>query len=184
MKTNTSKTLVCLVVVGVFLSPVAFAKEERNISAFKGKYNGTVTVVKPGGGGPESGTATVIIKVPKNGKSAIVGYTATISDGMNTTVLSTMLALRANKTLSVTDLLVGIAGTNNAKPGAGTWSQRKRKLTFSAADGDAHSLNGTASAKDLRKNRKLTLTLVSSDGVDSTTFTTTLRAKLPRQLRR
>jgi uncharacterized lipoprotein NlpE involved in copper resistance len=179
MKTLMAKPLIWAAVASLLLCPSAFAKKKPlNLSAFAGNYTGTVTLVSPGDSA--RGTATVVITVPKNGKSATLLYTATIVSSMgDTSILPTEMTLAANKTISVTDLGVGIAGTNNAHPGTGTWSQRKRALSFSATNGDI-VLTGTASAKNARKKRKLTLTLVSSDAGGSNTFTTTLTAKLPK----
>lgn len=173
------KTLVWVGVAGLFLCSPAFAKKEPlNLSAFKGKYKGTMTLVGPGGS--SSGTAKVIVKVPRNGKSATIDYAATVSDGMGgSSVLPTVMTLAANKTMSVTDLGVGIAGTNNAKPGTGAWTQRKRKMTFNATNGDMVLLC-TAVAKDVRRKRKLKMTLTSTDAGGSTVFTNTLKARLPK----
>jgi hypothetical protein len=179
MKTLMPKPLLWAAVASLLLCPSAFAKKKPlNLSAFAGNYTGTVTLVTPSDS--SSGTATVVITVPKNGKTATILYTATTVSSMgDTSVLPTEITLAANKTISVTDLGVGIAGTNNAHPGTGTWSQRKRTLSFFATNGDMN-LNGTARAKDARKKRKLTLILVSSDAGGATTFTTTLTAKLKK----
>ena len=178
MKTLMAKPLVWAAVASLLLCPSAFAKKKPlNLSAFAGNYTGTVTLVSPGDS--SSGTATVVITVPKKGKSATILYTATIFSGGSTSVLSAEFTLAADKTISTTDLGVGIAGANNAHPGTGTWSQRKRTLSFFATNGDIN-LNGTASAKDARKKRKLTLILVSSDAGGTFTFTTTLTAKLKK----
>ncbi|MGH8048846.1 MAG: hypothetical protein ACREKL_16515, partial [Chthoniobacterales bacterium] len=130
-----TKLLVLAMATGLLLCPSAFAKNKHlNLLAFVGKYTGTVTLVTPTD--TQSGTATVIIRVPKNGKSATIAYTAMVFNGSDTVVLPADFTLSKNKTLSVTDLGIGIAGTNNAHPGTGTWSQRKRTLTLFATNGD------------------------------------------------
>lgn len=171
-----TKAVVWVAVAGLFFCPSGFAKNPFDLLIFKGKYRGTVTLVTPGT--PTSGSAKVTIAVPKKGKSATIDYTASVSDGMGgTTVLPTVVSLAANKTMSTTDLGVGIAGTNNAKPGDGTWTQRKRTVTFNATNGDLVLL-GTASVKDAGRKRKLKLTLTSTDVGGSNIFTTTLTAKV------
>jgi hypothetical protein len=182
MKTTTMNVRVWIAVAGLLTSQLATAQESLNLSAFRGNYKGGVTQAGPGAGNTASGRASVSFKVPQNGTSARVRYTAAISDGMGgTNILPTSMVLTSNQRVSVTDLLVGIAGTNNAKPGTGDWIQRKRSLKIDATNGEGITLRGTAAVKDLRSKRKLTLTLVSSDGVDTTTFTTQLRARLPRR---
>jgi hypothetical protein len=182
MKTYLPKAIACAAVLGLFVSPSAFAKKKPlNLTAFAGKYTGNVTFTPPSGD-TSSGTAVVIITVPKNGKSATVSYTATVTSGSgDTSVLPTAITLAANKTLSITDLGVGIAGTNNAHRGTGNWIQQKRSLTLFATNGDIN-FRGNAAVKDTRKKRNLTLILVSSDadGSNPYTFTTTLTAKLPK----
>jgi hypothetical protein len=177
MKILPSQPALWAAVAGLFLSPSAFAQKPLNLSIFTGKYTGAVTLVTPGD--TSSGTATVIIRVPKSGRTATIFYKAIISSGGGTSVLPTQITFARNKTISVTDLGVGIAGANNAHPGTGTWVQRKRALLFSATNGDIN-LRGTARARDLNRKRKLTLTLVSSDAGGSNVFTNTLTAKLPR----
>jgi len=182
MKTNKTIVLMWLAIAGLLSGSFSSAQETFNLSAFKGAYRGTVTQAGPGMGDTASGTASVNIKVPNSGKSAGIDYAATISDGMGgSSLLPTALVLTSSKRASVTDLLVGIAGTNNAKPGDGRWSQRKRTLKIAATNGEGTTLRGTAVAKDLRNKRRLSLTLVSDDGVDSTTFTTRLQTRLPRR---
>jgi hypothetical protein len=171
MKTAFAKPLVCAAAASLLLCPSLFAKP-LNLSAFAGKYTGTVNLVTPGD--TSNGTAAVVIKVAKNGKSATIAYKAIV-----TSELPADFTLAKNKSLSTTDLGVGIAGTNNAHPGTGTWLQRKRLLTFSATNGDI-DLTGTARVKDVRNKRKLTFILVSSDAGGSNVFTTTLVAKLPK----
>ena len=178
MKTNRREILIGIAVACLFSASFASAAP-LDLSPFKGKYNGTVTQVGPGG--TQTGTAVVQFKVPPSGTSAVIDYTATVSDGMNTTVLPTSLAIAKNKSVAVTDLLVGIAGTNNAKPGTGRASKGRRKMTINASNGEGISLSVSAVAKDLRNKRKLTLILISDDGVDPTTFTTILKARLPRR---
>jgi hypothetical protein len=180
MKTLMPKPLVWLAFASLLLTPSAFAKKKPlTLSVFPGKYTGAVTLVTPGG--TSTGTAVVIITATKAGKSAVIDYTATVSDGMNTSVLPVTITLARDKTSAVTDLGVGIAGSNNMHPGTGTWSQRKRTLSIFATNGDLN-LTGTASAHDNRKKRKLTLILVSSDadGSNAYTFTTTLVGRLPK----
>ncbi|MDH4410133.1 MAG: hypothetical protein QE273_11005 [Verrucomicrobiales bacterium] len=182
MKTTTMIIRVWIAMAGLLTGQLATAQESLNLSAFKGKYKGAVSQVGPGAGNTASGLASVGFKVPQSGTSARIRYTAAFSDDMgDTNVLPTSMDLTSNQRVSVTDLLVGIAGTNNAKPGTGDWIQRKRILKIDATNGEGITLRGTAVVKDLRNKRKLTLTLVSDDGVDTRTFTTRLRARLPRQ---
>ncbi len=179
MKTKTTRVQLWIAVASLFLSPFALAKEKLDLSVFKGRYKGTVTEAGPGG--TTKGKATVIIAVPRHGRSGRINYRATLSDGGGGTVnRHTAIALAANKTVAVSDLLVGIAGENNAKRGNGRWSQRQRILKFNTTNGEGTTLRGTGAARDFRNTRKLILTLVSSDGVNTTQFRTTLRAKLPR----
>lgn len=179
MNTKMANAQWWIAVASLFLSPFAFAQGKLNLSAFKGRYNGTVAEAGPGG--TTNGRATVVIAVPKHGKSARITYRATFSDGMGgTTVRPTSILLNANKKATVTDLLVGIAGENNAKRGKGRWSQRKRTLRLNATNGEGTTLRGKGTARDLRRVRKLNLTLASNDGVDTTEFRTALRARLPR----
>jgi hypothetical protein len=177
MKILPSQPAVWAAFVGLLLSPSVFAQKPLNLSIFAGKYTGVVTLATPGD--TSSGSATVIIRVPKNGRTATISYRAAISSGGSTTVLPTQIALAKNKTIVVTDLGVGIAGTNNAHPGRGIWSQRRHALVFSATNGDI-DLRGAVRARDVGRKRKLTLTLVSSDAGGSNVFTNTLTAKLPR----
>ena len=180
MKMFLPKTAILAVAAGLLLCPSAFAKKKPlNLSAFKGNYTGTVTYVTPSGS--QTGTATVLITVPKNGKSATISYTAVVSDGMDTSVLPTAITLAANKTLTITDLGVGIAGTNNAHRGTGNWSQRKRTFALFATNGDTN-FTATGLVKDKKKKRNLSLNLVTvdADGSNPYTFITTLVAKLPK----
>jgi hypothetical protein len=178
MKTLLTKRLVGIAVAGLLMCPAAFA-ERPTLLGFKGKYSGTVAFTDAGGTTP--GTAAVVIKVPRNGKSATVSYAATFVSSMgDVSVLPADFVLAKNKTMTVTDLGVGIAGTNNAHPGSGTWSQRRRSFTFFATNGDM-TLNGTATVRDTRKKRKLALTLVSADGGGTYTFANALRSKLPKR---
>ncbi len=181
MNKKTLRALLGVAVAVCFLVPAAFAqKKPLDLSALKGRYSGTVSVEGPGG--LSSGTAAVIIKVPKRGKTATFDYLATVSDGMGgSSELPSLFTLEANKTVLVTDLGVGIAGANNAKPGAGTWSQRKRTLSFSATNGDI-VLVCTATAKNVgKRKRKLTMMLNSTDAGGSTVYSASLRAKLPKR---
>jgi hypothetical protein len=180
MKITTTKALMCAALVGLFLIPSSFAKKPPlTLVAFKGNYTGAVTLVSAGS--PSTGTATVIFSVPKKGKSATIDYTATFSDGMGgTSVLPAFFTLSSDKTFKTTDLEVGIAGANNAHPGSGTWSQRKRTLTFTATNGDI-DLNGTAVLKkDRGRKRQLSITLVSTSTGNAYTFTTTLTARIKK----
>jgi len=178
MKTNLAKHIVLVAVAGLLLSPAAFAQPpKKNLSIFKGNYTGPMTFVSPSDSA--TGIATVVIKAPKNGKTATISYSADVAFSGGNSTLPTEITLARDKTVSVTDLGVGVAGTNNAHRGTGTYSQRKRTLTFTATNGDI-VLTGTAIVRDTKKKRKLQLTLVSTDAGGSTTFTNTLRAKLPR----
>ncbi|HEY8901772.1 MAG TPA: hypothetical protein VIM61_15275 [Chthoniobacterales bacterium] len=176
MKNLLAKPLVCATIATLLCSPAALAKSNQ-LFAFAGNYSGLVSLASPGG--TSAGTAVVVIKVPKNGKSAFISYAATIDSGGSTSVLPADFTLAKNKTMSTTDLGIGIAGTNNAHPGTGNWSQKKRKLTMFATNGDMN-LTGIGVVKDSRKKRKLTLTLVSSDAGGSNVFTTVLSAKKPK----
>lgn len=181
MKTTKIKTLLWITVAGVSLTPAAFTQDSSKYLAYKGKFTGSATMTGPEEDDSSSGTATAKIKVPRNGTSATLNYTATLSDGMNTSVLPTVVTFSKNGKVFVSDLLVGIAGTNNAKPGTGNSSAGRRSLKFDADNGDGITLRGTAVFKDLRNKRKLTLTLVSDDGVGTRIFKSSLRARLPRR---
>lgn len=181
MKTLIPKSAVLAALLGIFLAPSAFAKKKPlDLTAFAGNYTGTVSLVTPGGN--SSGTATVVIHVPKNGKSATIDYTAVTTSGGSTTELPTAITLARGGSLSITDLGIGIAGTNNAHRGTGSWSQRKRTLSLQATNGDIDFTATGHLKKDSKKKRKLALTLVTSDadGSNAYVFTTTLTAKLAK----
>lgn len=179
MKTTTKKVLMGIAVAGLFFSSAVSAQKTLNLSAFKGKYTGNVTLRDPEGSLTE-GRATVAFTVQKKGKAAKINYRATFPDGMGgSNVLPTVMTLSPNKRVSVTDLLVGIAGTNNAKGGKGDWRQRRRTLTFTATNGEGISLQCRATAKDIGKRRELVLKLTSTDPGGSYVFTSRLRSKLP-----
>lgn len=180
---NSTKTIVLgLAGAGLILSQPVKGQGALNLTAFKGNYKGTVLQTGPSMGNTASGRATVGFKVPRSGTSAKVSYVAAMPDGMGgTNLLPTAMTLKSKNRLDVTDLLVGIAGTNNAKPGSGDWLQRKRTLKIDATNGEGITLTCKAVARDLRNKRKMSLILVSNDGVDTTTFATTLKARLPRR---
>jgi hypothetical protein len=167
-----TKPLAWIAVAGLLFSPAAFA-QKFNLSIFAGKYTGTVVQTTPSE--TLNGTARVLIRVPRSGRTATIGYEATI----NGSVLPTDMKLAANKAISVTDLGVGIAGTNNAHPGTGRWAQSRKRITFSATNGDI-LLRGTARVRDIGRKRKLSLVLISSDAGGSFTYNTTLTARRPR----
>jgi len=174
MKTITKKVRVWSAVAGLFLTPFALTAAPLNLSVFKGNYTGTMSYTQPGDPAQNS-TATVVIGVPQSGKTARINYRANIGGNAFPTVIS----LAANKRASVTDLLVGIAGTNNAKPGTGPWSQNQRTLRFTATNGEGISLRGTGVVKDFSNRRELTLTLISTDPGGSYRFEARLRSRLP-----
>lgn len=181
MKTP-AKSLVWVALAAILLSsPAAFAKRKPfTLGLFAGNYTGSLTLTAPDGT-TSTGAATIHITVPRNGRSAVITYTATTGSGDNTSSYQTDLTFAANKTLTTTDLLVGIAGANNAKPGTGTWSQRKRSLLFAATNSDSGIvLTGEGHVRDHKRKRLLTLTLVSNNNGDLYTFTTTLTARLPK----
>lgn len=158
-------------------SPCANAQNNATLEVFKGKYRGTMSLREPGGD-VSNGTAITTFAVPANGRSAAVRYKATIPDGMGgSSAFPTALKLAPGKRITTTDLLVGIAGTNNAKPGKGRWSQRKRKLTFTATNGEGIVLRGTASTRDVGSRRLMKLQLTSTDPGGSYVFTNQLRAR-------
>jgi hypothetical protein len=179
MKTLLFKTVAVTTLAGLLLAPSAFAKKKpANLSNFAGKYTGTVTFVSPTD--TFHGTASVLISVAKNGKSATIKYTAIVLNGSgDSVVLPTEITLAKNKSLSITDLGVGIAGTNNAHRGTGAWSQHRLNLLLSATNGDIN-FSATGRVKDTHKKRKLSLVLVSADAGGASTFTTTLTSKLPK----
>lgn len=181
MKTNTT---IIIAITGscLLLSRPLQGQGSSDLTVFKGNFKGTVVQTGPAMGNSATGLATVNFKVPRSGTSARVVYTAAMSDGMGgTNILPTAMTLNSRNRVDVTDLLVGIAGTNNAKPGSGDWLQRKRTLKIDATNGEGITLRGTAVTRDLRNQRKMTLTLVSNDGVDTTTFLSILKARLPRR---
>lgn len=175
---KTSITVVVTTIAVAWISgATAFAAESLDLSVFKGRYTGPATLSGPAGN--RSGRAFVNLPVPASGKSARVGYRAAFSDGFGTDVFPTQFILSANKRVSVSDLLVGIAGTNNAKPGEGRWVQRGRTLRFKADNGEGISLRANASVRDRSNRRVLVLTLVSNDGGGANTFRANLRSRLP-----
>ena len=174
MKTKTTTIPVWFAVAGVFLSPFTLVAAPLNLSVFKGNYTGPMTLKAPGDP-VQNGRATAVFVVPQSGANGTIRYRATV-DGSG---FPTVITLAANKRASVTDLLVGIAGTNNAKPGRGPWSQRQRVLNITANNGEGISLRGTAVVRDFSNHRELTLTLVSTDPGGSYRFSNTLRSRLP-----
>lgn len=165
-------------------TPSAFAqKKPFTLGLFAGNYTGSLTLTAPDGT-TTTGTAALHITVPRSGRSAALTYTATTGSGDSTSTYQSDFTLAANKTLTTTDLLIGIAGANNAKPGTGTWSQHKRAILFTATDSDSGIvLTGTGSVRDRKRQRLLTLTLVSNNNGDAYTFTTTFKARLPKPLK-
>lgn len=182
MKTTTIFVMT-LAAAGLLTGNHTLAQGVPDLTVFKGNYKGSVTQTGPGAGNSAKGRATVRFKVPGIGTSAGITFTAAMSDGMGgTNLLPTALTLKSNGRLSVTDLLIGIAGANNAKPGTGDWTQRRRVLKIDATNGEGITLRGKAVTRDLRARRKLTLILKSDDGVDTTTFDARLKARLPRRI--
>lgn len=169
MKTKTTKTLFGIVVAGLVFGASAFAAP-LNLSVFEGNYKGTTTVTGPNG--TETKRTGLTFAVPDHGRSA--QYTIEFTD-----IIISSYSFKANKRVLVSDLLLGIAGANNAKRGKGPWTQSQRTLRFSATNGEGTTLRGKATVRDLSNRRLLTLTMTTSDGVDSTTFKSTLRARLP-----
>jgi hypothetical protein len=180
MKTPAKSFVWVAVAAALLVTPSAFAKKKpMTLAIFAGNYTGALTLASPSG--TSTGTAAVHITVPRSGRSAVLTYTAITGSGDSTSTYQSDFTLAANKTLTTTDLLVGIAGANNAKPGTGTWSQRKRTLLFTATDSDSGIvLTGTGHVRDRKRQRLLTLTLVSNNNGDIYTFTTTLTARLPK----
>ncbi len=168
-----------IAVAGLLFTPLASAQGTLNLSAFKGKYKGNVSLRDPEGFVTE-GRATVAFTVQKKGRAAKINYRATFPDGMGgSDAMPTVLTLSSGKRVSATDLLVGIAGTNNAKRGKGDWRQRRRTLTFAATNGEGISLHCRARAKDIGRRRELVLKLTSTDPGGSYVFTNKLRSKRP-----
>ena len=177
---KTLQTVLLAAFASQLLLPAAFAKKPPlTLAAFAGRYTGTVTLRTPSD--TQAGTAAVTITTPKKGRSATIVYSALVFDGTDNKLLPTQLTLAKDKTLAVTDLGIGIAGTNNAHRGTGAWSQQKHALALSATNGDIN-FRGSAIAKDAGRKRRLTLTLITSDadGSNPYIFTTTLVAKLPK----
>ncbi|HVE15545.1 MAG TPA: hypothetical protein VNB29_02355 [Chthoniobacterales bacterium] len=172
--------IILSVVAGLTVSSSAFAKKQPvDFSVFKGVYNGTVTLTQPGE--TDSGTATVVINSPKNGLSATISYVATLPIGDGT--FPTAITLGKDKSVFVTDIGVGILGTNNAHKASGsTYLERKGKLSFFVTNGDTN-FTCIASVKDHGRKRVLSLTFVSADAMtgEGLTFTTSATAKAPRQ---
>jgi hypothetical protein len=170
---KTTKSLILALVAGLLFSPAAFARKKPvDLSDFAGIYQGTVTLTQQG----ESlnGTANVTIQVPKKGTSATILYTTQIAG----TPFPTTVSLAGNKTASVSDAGVGLAGVNNTHPGSGTFSVHKGKLTFFVTNSNS-SLTCTAKVRDVGKKRKLQLNFVFQQ-IDPYFFSTTLTAKAPK----
>lgn len=179
MKTTTRQILIGLALAGSLSGPLAPAQGALNLSAFKGNYRGTMSLRDPDGA-VSRGRATLALAVPRSGKSARLRYRATIPDGEGgSDAFPTAMILSANKRASVTDLLVGIAGTNNAKPGRGRWSQRQRTLRINASNGEGISLRGIATVRDIGKRRTLNLKLTSTDPGGSYLFSNRLVSRVP-----
>jgi hypothetical protein len=185
MKTPAKSLVWVAVAAALLVTPSAFAKKKPfTLGLFAGNYSGSLTLTAPDGS-TSTGTAALHITVPRNGRSAVLTFTATTGSGDNTSTYQTDLTLAANKTLTTTDLLVGIAGANNAKPGTGAWSQRKRAILFTATNSDSGIvLTGEGHVRDRKRQRLLTLTLVSNNNGDAYTFTTSFTARLPKKPRK
>jgi hypothetical protein len=181
MKTPAKSLVWVALAAALLVTPSAFAKKKPlTLAIFKGNYSGSLILTAPDGS-TSTGAASLQFTVPRNGRSAALSYAATTDTGGGTSTYQSDFTLATNKTLTTTDLLVGIAGANNAKPGTGTWSQRKRILSFTATNSDSGIvLTGTGTVRDRKRKRLLTLTLASNNNGDIYTFTTTLTAKLPK----
>jgi hypothetical protein len=181
MKTPAKSLVWVAVAAALFVTPSAFAKKKPfTLGLFSGNYTGSLTLTAPDGT-TTTGPAALHITVPRSGRSAILSYTATTGSGDNASTYQSDFTFAANKTLTTTDLLIGIAGANNAKPGTGAWSQHKRAILFTATNSDSGIvLTGTGNVRDRKRQRLLTLTLVSNNNGDPYTFTTTFTARLPK----
>lgn len=181
MKRNISQSLLCLALVGFFVSPVAFAKEKLDLAAFKGNYTGAGTVTF--GGSSHTGTSDIYFTVPKHAKSASINFTQVVTEGEHTETLNSVLTLNRNKTIFVDDVAFFLDET--VHPTVGTWAQRKRSLNFTTTQ-ESNNLvfTGTAVVKDSRRSRNLTLTMILSVGSDQLiVLTSNVQAKLPRKSR-
>jgi hypothetical protein len=180
MKTTNLTKIAFVVLACVTVSSSAFAKKQPvDFSVFKGNYNGTVTLTQAG----ESvgGTASVLISAPKNGLSAMITYAATLPIGGG--LFPTAITLGKDKSIFVTDIGVGILGTNNAHKASGSpYSERRGKLSFFVTNGSTN-FNCSAVVRDHGKKRVLSITFVSVDaqGGAPIVFTTSATAKAPKK---
>ncbi len=178
-KSKIKAVLFGVAISGSLFAPCVSAQGSHNLSNFKGNHQGSVVHTDPEGN-VKKGRARAKFIVARSGRSGSIAYQAVFPDGQGgSDAFPTGVTLRANKRADVTDLLVGIAGENNAKPGRGGWSQRQRKLTFVANNGEGISLRATATVRDVGKRRKVALKLVSTDPGGSYVFTNTLNSRLP-----
>ena len=175
MKTLTARSVVCATITALLLSATAYAKKPKpTFRLYVGKYSGAVAVAGPGG--TSQGTVQVIITAAKNGKTGILSYAALVN-GMP---LPTVIKM-TKRSAVVSDLGVGIAGSNNQHPGAGPLTLRTKRLNFFATD-TTNALTGSARVRNTKKKRKLTLALTSFDGANNTIYFSKLKSKLPKSL--
>jgi len=166
---NRAFPLLALAVSLLFTHPAAAAKAKKTFLPFKGSYSGTATL-SISGSDVVGGAASVVISVPKNGRSAIMTVSGAVNAGSDLIPLSSTLGFSGG-VFNVSNQFFTEAG--GVLPSVGTYALTSAKsFSFSSAatyNGSTISLNGTVTIKPQgKKKQTVTIAAILTDGMGYT----------------
>ena len=179
MKTFFRLTIAALTVLGISTSAQAAKKKPADLSDFRGNYAGTISFVLSGT--VYTGTASVAVTVPKNGRSAtITASGALVLGGM--LPFSDTFTLARSGAYGNANILLGLEGPGT--PEVGTYVARQRVISYQAAFSTGMSSGTTSGKITIRrsgKKQKLTFTnILVPTGQNPTSFTLEVSRKLKK----
>ncbi|HVE17295.1 MAG TPA: hypothetical protein VNB29_11200 [Chthoniobacterales bacterium] len=186
MKNLVRLVVIALAMGGVSMPVHAAGKKPVDFSEMGGKYTGTGTAALSGSTVLNIVGASIVVTVPKNGRSAVVSFTGMLTDGNAFLPIHNTFTFAKNKSFVLGELLYGLSGSGYSS--TGSYSGTKALSFTSRFDlgGTTGSSNGSLVIKPAgKKHRKLTFyNTVQADGQPVAyifTFTATAKVKPPKK---
>jgi hypothetical protein len=179
---NYLRVLTGILAVACLLQTAEAKKKKPDFSEFKGKYSAQATTIIFNNT-PYPATGSVSISVPKNGASATITVSGSLTAAGQVYPLSNTFTI-TRTTASVADIAFFVTGPSAAASGTATLNSRGTVITYNVviASSPTIPITGTVTVKPLDKKKKtisLLLQFNASGNIYSFPFTGT--AKVSKQ---